>query len=131
MPHEGYADPVMNDGPGFRSNEPVSELTESVTRAIEASDVSSTPPVAEIADGKHVRTQESVAAGKSTKILSLQLTLQSDAGSGATPTGCTRVHPLASQKIPQTILPKLPGGSGATPTVCARAHPLEKQNPPR
>ena len=45
MPHEGYADPVTNDGPGFHSNVPVSELTEHVTRAIEASDVSSAPPV--------------------------------------------------------------------------------------
>ena len=51
MPHEGYADPVTNDGPRFRSNAPVSELTECVTRAIEASDVSSSPPVAETVDG--------------------------------------------------------------------------------
>jgi len=50
MPHEGYADPVMNDGPGFRLNAPVSELTERVTRAIEASDVSSAPSVAETAN---------------------------------------------------------------------------------
>ena len=50
MPHEGYADPVTNDGPGFHSNMPVSKLTERVTRAIEASDVSSTPLVAETAD---------------------------------------------------------------------------------
>ena len=28
MPHEGYADPVMNDEPGFHSDMPVSELTE-------------------------------------------------------------------------------------------------------
>ena len=41
MPHEGYAYPVMNDGPGFRSNVPISELTKRVTRAIEASDISS------------------------------------------------------------------------------------------
>ena len=51
MPHEGYADPIMNDGPGFHSNMPVSELTERVTRAIEARDVSSTPLVVETADG--------------------------------------------------------------------------------
>ena len=51
MPHEGYADPIMNNGPGFHSNMPDSELTEHVTRAIEASDVSSTPPVAKTADG--------------------------------------------------------------------------------
>ena len=51
MPHEGYADPVTNDGPRFRSNAPVSELTEHVTRAIDASDVSSAPPVVETADG--------------------------------------------------------------------------------
>ena len=51
MPHEGFANPVTNDGTRFRSNMPVSELTECVTRAIEASDVSSTPPVVEIMDG--------------------------------------------------------------------------------
>ena len=57
MSHEGYADPVTNDGPGFHSNVPVSELTERVTRAIEASDVSSAPPVVETADGVTHKTQ--------------------------------------------------------------------------
>ena len=33
MSQEGYADPVMNDGPRFHSIIPVSELTEHVTRA--------------------------------------------------------------------------------------------------
>ena len=28
MPHEGYVDPIMNDGPRFHSNMPISELTE-------------------------------------------------------------------------------------------------------
>ena len=51
MLHEGYADPITNDGPGFHSNMPVIKLTERVTRAIEASDVSSTPPVAETTNG--------------------------------------------------------------------------------
>ena len=51
MPHEGYADPITNEGPGSHSNMPVSELPKSDTRAIEASDVSSTPPVAETMDG--------------------------------------------------------------------------------
>ena len=51
MPHEGYADPVTNNGPRFHSNMLVSELTECVTRAIEASDVTSTPPVVETMDG--------------------------------------------------------------------------------
>ena len=41
MPHEGYADPIMNDGPRFHSDMHVSELTERDTRAIEASVVSS------------------------------------------------------------------------------------------
>ena len=43
MSQKGYANPVTNDGPGFHSIIPVSELTECVTRAraIEASDVSS------------------------------------------------------------------------------------------
>ena len=35
MPHEGYADPITNDGPGFHSGMPVSELAERDTRAIE------------------------------------------------------------------------------------------------
>ena len=51
MPHEAYADPVTNNGPRFHLNVPVSELTKRITRAIEASDVSSTPPVAETMDG--------------------------------------------------------------------------------
>ena len=51
MPHEGYADLVMNDRPGFHSDMPISELTEHDTRAIEESDVSSTPPVVETTDG--------------------------------------------------------------------------------
>ena len=51
MPHEGYADPVKNDGPEFYSNMPISELAERVTREIKASDISSAPPVAETMDG--------------------------------------------------------------------------------
>ena len=48
MSQEGYANPIPNDGPRFHSIIPVMELTERVTRAraIEASDVSSTPLVA-------------------------------------------------------------------------------------
>ena len=33
MSQEGYADPVMNDGPGFHSIISVSKLTERVTQA--------------------------------------------------------------------------------------------------
>ena len=47
MPHEGFADPVTSDGTRFRSNIPVSELTEHDTRAIKASVISSVPPVVE------------------------------------------------------------------------------------
>jgi len=50
MPHEGYAYPVTNNRPRFHSDMPVSKLTKRVTRAIEASNVSSTPPVTEIVD---------------------------------------------------------------------------------
>ena len=57
MPHEGYADPITNDGPGFHSDTPVSELTEHDTRAIEASVISSTPPVVETADGVPHKTR--------------------------------------------------------------------------
>ena len=51
MPHEGYADPIMNDEPEFHSNIPISELTERVTRAIKASNVGLTPSVVETSDG--------------------------------------------------------------------------------
>ena len=57
MPQEGYANPIMNYGPGFHSNLPDSELTEHVTRAIEASEVSSTPPIMETVDGVMHKTQ--------------------------------------------------------------------------
>ena len=51
MPREGFFDPVTSDRTGFRSNIPVSELIKHFTRAIEASDVASTPPVAKTTDG--------------------------------------------------------------------------------
>ena len=51
MSHEGYGDPVINDRSGFHSDMPISELTGHDTRAIEASDVSLTPMVAETMDG--------------------------------------------------------------------------------
>ena len=51
MPHAGYANSVMNDGLGFHSDMAISELTERDTRAIEASVVSSTPPVTKTMDG--------------------------------------------------------------------------------
>ena len=54
MPPEGFVDPVTSDGTRFHSNIPVTELIEHITRAIEASDVASTPPVAETADGATV-----------------------------------------------------------------------------
>ena len=59
MPHQGFADLVTNDGPGFHSNMPVSELTECVTRVVKASDVNSTPPVAETAGRVTVTKNES------------------------------------------------------------------------
>ena len=43
--------PSADDGPGFHSNVPVSELIECNTRAIEASVVSSAPPIAKTEDG--------------------------------------------------------------------------------
>ena len=54
MPHEGYADPIMNDEPEFHSNIPISELTERVTRAIEANEINSIPLVVETVDGATV-----------------------------------------------------------------------------
>ena len=43
--------PSANDGPGFHTNIPVSELIEHNTEAIEASVVNSAPPIAETEDG--------------------------------------------------------------------------------
>ena len=63
MPHEGHNDPVMNDGPRFHSDMPVSELTERVTRAIEASDVSSTPLVAKTMDGAMITKMSRPSTG--------------------------------------------------------------------
>ena len=42
---------LVDDGPRFHSNMPVRELTEHDTRAIEASVISSAPPVVETKDG--------------------------------------------------------------------------------
>ena len=50
MPHEGYANAVMNNEPRFHSDMPISELIECDTRAIETSDISSTPLVVETMD---------------------------------------------------------------------------------
>ena len=57
MPHEGFADPITNNGTRFCSNMPVSKLTEHDAQAIEASVVSSAPPVVEIADGMTHKTR--------------------------------------------------------------------------
>ena len=81
MPHEGYADLVTNDRPKFRSNAPVSELTERVTRAIEASDVSSAPPIMETVDGVTHGTRPT-----STKPNGTQGLRSPDADSGKQPT---------------------------------------------
>ena len=51
MPHEDYADPIMNDRPRFHLDIPIRELTKHATQSIEASNVSSTPPIAETTDG--------------------------------------------------------------------------------
>ena len=53
-PPGGFANPVTSNMIGFRSNIPVSELIRRVTRAIETSDVASTPPVAKTTNGATV-----------------------------------------------------------------------------
>ena len=63
MPHEGYANLVVDDGPRFHSNIPISELTERDTQAIEASDVSLTPPVMETVDGVTTTKMSQPSAG--------------------------------------------------------------------
>ena len=51
MQPKGFTDPVTSDGTGFHSNIPISELIKHVTRAIEASDIASTPLVVKTSDG--------------------------------------------------------------------------------
>ena len=50
MPHEGSVDPVNDDIPEFHMNMPVSKLIEHDTQAIEASVVSSAPPIVKTMD---------------------------------------------------------------------------------
>ena len=57
MQHEGYADPITNDGPRFDSDMPVSELTERNTQAIKASVVSSAPLIVETVNGMTHKTR--------------------------------------------------------------------------
>ena len=57
MPHEGYVDHVMNDGPRFHSDRPVSQLAERDTRAIKASVISTAPLVAKTVDGVMHKTR--------------------------------------------------------------------------
>ena len=49
--------PSADDGPGFHTNVPVSELIERGTRAVEASVVNSAPPVAKTEDEVTRETQ--------------------------------------------------------------------------
>ena len=63
MLHEGYANPIMQDKPRFHSNMPISELIKRVTRAIEASDVNSTPPVAETTNGATITKTSQPSTG--------------------------------------------------------------------
>ena len=55
--------PSANGGPRFHSNIPVSELTERVTRAIEASDVGSTPSVVETTNGATITKMSRPSTG--------------------------------------------------------------------
>ena len=57
MPQEGYADPVMNNGPRFHLDIPISELIERDTRAIMASVVSSAPLDTKTTDGVTHKTR--------------------------------------------------------------------------
>ena len=54
MPPEGFVDLVTSNDTEFHLNIPVSELIKHVTRAVEASDVASTPLVVKTTDGATV-----------------------------------------------------------------------------
>ena len=51
MPPKGFIDPITSDETRFCSNTPISKLIKCVTRAIEASDIASIPPVVKTTDG--------------------------------------------------------------------------------
>ena len=55
--------PSTNDGPGFHTNIPVSELIERDTRAIKASVVHSAPLVVETEDGVTERVEMATRGG--------------------------------------------------------------------
>ena len=55
--------PSADDGPRFHSNMPISELTERVTRVIEASVVSLAPLVAETTDGATITKTSQPSTG--------------------------------------------------------------------
>ena len=82
MSQEGYADPIMNDGPGFHSNVPISELTERVARVIEVSNVSLAPPIAETTDGVTHETRPTPTKPNGARGL-----MSPDIDSGNQPTG--------------------------------------------
>ena len=85
MPHEGFANPVTNDGPGFHSNMPISDLAEHDTRAIESSVVSSAPSVAEIEDGVTHKTRPNPTEPHGARGLELPDPKSGDRGSKASP----------------------------------------------
>ena len=148
MPHKGYANLVMNDGPGFHSDVPVSELTECVTWATKASDVSSAPPVAETTDGvmhgtRPTPTEPNEALGLRSSDTDSKNQPISQVAGGTNMGGHPERQSAALGKEYQDAQPPTdsPVGCrlGGYPRGCARAHPLSKQkflrwqhkNPPR
>ena len=144
MTHEGYADPVTKNGPGFHSNVPVSELTERVTRAIEASDVSSAPPIAETADRVMHGTRPTPTEPKRAQGLrspDVDLGKSTDCVGrgrdkhGRTPRTVETQESTALEKSTKifSLQPthQSDAGSEATLTGCARAHPLTKRKIPQ
>ena len=137
MPHEGYADPITNDGPGFHSDIPVRELTERVTQTIEASDVSSAPPVAETTDGVTHETRPTPRP-----CLALGSALRRAQPPGRAP--CLRWRPTPrstpletmaqnigkSKKSRRQFYPNHPGLGGYTHRVRSRASAGKSKNPP-
>ena len=63
MPYGGYADPITNGGPRLHLNMPDSEIIKRVPRAIEASDISSTPLVVEATDGATITKTSQPSTG--------------------------------------------------------------------
>ena len=138
MSLEGYADPVMNNGPRFHSNMPVSELAKRVTQAIETSDVSSTPPVAKTTGGATITKTRKVGLARRLNARSQNDRLPKGSKSGKDLFRPTKPHgyTLEGSDLDERESPSLGHAVGdkrrprPSESSCSEKHPKEFSTPP-